>query len=392
MAGVTLQLLAARGRQLLCYDLDTGSPSQRLRAALSMPAAIQYAWPHPSRGILYVGSSDRRSGRDPGAEHHLAAVTIKARTGELGFLGPPVRLPHRPIHLSADRAGRFLLVAYNEPSYIQAYRLGDDGLIGGPAPRDGELDTGCYPHHVQATPTGGLAILVTRGIPAEGAHADVSRQQAPGALKAFAFHDGVLRNAASIALGDGFTFGPRDVAFHPTRPWMFVSLETQNKVVVFEHSADHVSPRPLFITDTLPAGLRGESRQLAGAIWVHPSGRFLYCANRGDAPAGLERAEPVNGLAVFAIDQDTGELRPIQHVSSEGRSPRTFTLDPSGQYLVVANSELHVGGPGDGTEPPNLALFRIGQDGRLTFVRKFEPPGEPAEKLFWVGHLRRRVG
>jgi len=40
----------------------------------------------------------------------------------------------------------------------------------------------------------------------------------------------VLTNAVSIAPNGGQGFGPRHLDFHPTKPWMYVSIETQNKL------------------------------------------------------------------------------------------------------------------------------------------------------------------
>ncbi len=102
----------------------------------------------------------------------------------------------------------------------------------------------------------------------------------PGAIKTFRFNDGVLTNLASIAPGNGLGFGPRHLDFHPRKPWAFVSIERQNKLYVYKLDPETGLARdPLFIKDTLsdPAT---ERRQGAGAIHVHPNGRFVYLTNR----------------------------------------------------------------------------------------------------------------
>jgi len=75
---------------------------------------------------------------------------------------------------------------------------------------------------------------------------------------------------------------------------------------------------------TLPNDFTGTS--YCADVHVSPSGKFLYGSNRGH-----------NSIVVFAIDQPTGKLTPVEHVSTEGNWPRNFTIDPSGGFLLVAN-------------------------------------------------------
>ncbi len=78
------------------------------------------------------------------------------------------------------------------------------------------------------TPDNKLAILVTRGN--EGTP---TKPEDPGALKVFEYKDGVLSNEVSVAPNGGKEFGPRHLDFHPTKPWVYVSIETQNQMMMF---------------------------------------------------------------------------------------------------------------------------------------------------------------
>jgi 6-phosphogluconolactonase len=40
---------------------------------------------------------------------------------------------------------------------------------------------------------------------------------------------------------------------------------------------------------------------------------------------------------VFSVDQNTGFLTPVQHAPTQGKNPRDFSLDPTGEYLFAAN-------------------------------------------------------
>ncbi len=82
----------------------------------------------------------------------------------------------------------------------------------------------------------------------------------------------------------------------------------------------------------------------------------------------------------------TGEPSPIQHVDTRGIHCRTFHIDPSGQVLVAAHiMGLPVKDGGAIREAPAcLSVFRIGGDGKLDFVRKYDVEvGE--RQMFWMG-------
>ena len=97
------------------------------------------------------------------------------------------------------------------------------------------------------------------------------------------------------------------------------------------------------IISALPHDFSGIS--YAAEIMMHPSGKFLYVSNRG-----------YDSIAVFSIEQRTGELNLIQHVSTQGKTPRNFAIDPTGQLLLAANQNSD-----------NVVTFRIDREsGKLT--------------------------
>ena len=89
---------------------------------------------------------------------------------------------------------------------------------------------------------------------------------------------------------------------------------------------------------------------------------------------------------VYAINQSTGEPTPIQHTETQKIHPRTFHIDPGGR-LLVAEHNLPVNvqdGDRVKTVPAGLSVFGIGDDGKLTFVRKYNiDVGD--KTMFWMG-------
>ena len=382
-----VMLYASVGPQLTHYDVDVENATLTPRNSVSLPANVHYAWPHASREYLYVASSNSASGIGGvvGDKHHVTAFRIDPATGALTPHGAPIPLPTRPIHMTSDIPSRHLLVAFSNPSGVRVYRVNSDATPGAEVPQNEAIDPGIYGHQVRVGLDNRLAILVTRGHDAAA-----GKPEEPGALKVFRYQDGQLTQEISIAPGGGYGFGPRHLDFHPTKPWVYVSLERQNRLDMFAISGDRLSPEPVFSKGTLaePGNIRG--RQVAGTIHVHPNGRFVYVANRASSTVG-EGAERVfaggeNTLAVFAIDPATGEPNPIQHVDTRGIHCRTFHIDPSGRLLIAAHiMGLPVREGGDTRIiPACLSVFRIGTDGRLDFVRKYDVDvGD--QQMFWMG-------
>ena len=219
-------LYANVGADLTHYDVDVAGAELIKRETVTLPAGVQYAWPHVSRRYLYVATSSSAPGYGTqGTDHHVTALAIDPSTGALTPHGAPIRLPTRPIHVSTDIPSENILVAFNNPSAVRVYRVNKDFTPGEEVKQPGPIDAGIFAHQARVTPDNRLAILVTRGN--EGTSA---KAEDPGALKVFDYKDGVLTNEVSIAPNGGKEFGPRHLDFHPTKPWMYVSIETQNKM------------------------------------------------------------------------------------------------------------------------------------------------------------------
>jgi 6-phosphogluconolactonase len=382
---IKASLYASVGPELTQYDMDVDAAALTRRGTVRLPAFVQYVWPHASRRHLYVATSDSASGMGKtGNTHHVTAFGIDPDTGALSPHGEPIRLPARPIHLATDIPSNHILVAFSNPSAIRVYRISTDATPGEEVAQPGPIDPGIFAHQVRATPDNRQVILVTRGHDAAG-----GKPEEPGALKVFDFRDGVLSNEVSVAPGGGYNFGPRHLDFHPTKPWVYVSLERQNQLDMFELNNGALSATPRFRKEAL-AEPTTRHRQLVGTVHVHPNGRTVYVANRSSETIAFAEqrvfAGGENSLAVYAIDPSSGEPSLIQHVDTHGIHPRTFHIDPSGRLVVVA----HILGlrirDGDTIRdvPARLSLFRIGGDGKLEFTHSYDVD-LGGRTMWWMG-------
>ena len=118
--------------------------------------------------------------------------------------------------------------------------------------------------------------------------------------------------------------GPRHLAFLPGGNRVYLAEEMKGEVTGYAfskgllHVIDRVSTHP----DTLkpPYG--------TADIHASPDGKFLYVSNRANE----------NNIAIFSIST-TGKLKLVGYEPARGKTPRNFTIDPTGNFLLVANQD-----------------------------------------------------
>lgn len=117
--------------------------------------------------------------------------------------------------------------------------------------------------------------------------------------------------------------GPRHFDFHPNGKFVYLMEEMSGKVTTFDYKKG-----VLKAIQSISAIQPGYTGPIGSAdIHVSPDGKFVYASNRGES----------NDIAIFSIDQKTGKLAVVGHQSTLGKGPRNFNLDPTGNFVVVAN-------------------------------------------------------
>ena len=365
-----------------------GNTLTREPRPLILPAQVQEAWQHPSGKYFYVASSDARTSTSPVTHHYLNAFHVGS-SGDLRPFGGAVQLTHRPIFITVDHRGEYLISAYSAPSGISVHRLNPDGSIGDAIEQEASFDVGFYAHAVRVMPSNRAVLLPTRGNePVPGI-----RTEDPGALYLYEFENGQLAGKQAVAPNRGLAYRVRHADFHPSGRWVYVDLETQNLLHTYSIRADGtLSEEPLFVSTTLASPSTSRGGQTTSSIRMHPTnGRTLYVANRGRGTQVFQGERVANGdhentIAVFSIDPQTGEPTLIQTIDTHSIAVRTMALSPDGRTLIVASTS-----PGRilthgrlETVPAALTLYDIEEDGRLTFKSKLDVETR-GETMFWCG-------
>lgn len=158
-------------------------------------------------------------------------------------------------------------------------------------------------------------------------------------LLRFPVGDGVSLSAPEVAWQAPPGWGPRHLRFHPVNPLALLVSELASTLTLFDATSHPFKVHTQL--STLPPGYSGES--LGGHVEFNRAGDRVYVTNRGH-----------DSIAVLALDYDAATLEPIQHIASEGASPRFFLLLEDVGRLILVNEEAG-----------NLAAFAIKEDGRL---------------------------
>ena len=237
---------------------------------------------------------------------------FRLREGNLEFLNSVSSGGTFPCHLLATE--NWLAVANYSSGSVATFALDTNGTIGnrvdfaqhqggGPNP---QRQTGPKAHQTFLTTSGDLLV------PDLGN--DRLYKYRPDATGTFSQDPKITQLSAGV--------GPRHVDQHPNLPVLYVINELANTINVIRWE-NNVQARIQQSVSTLPADF--DSISHTAEIAVAPDGRHVYGSNRG-----------ADTIVTFSVD-DAGNLLVPGHVPTLGKHPRHFSIDPSDNWLLIAN-------------------------------------------------------
>jgi 6-phosphogluconolactonase len=124
-----------------------------------------------------------------------------------------------------------------------------------------------------------------------------------------------------IKLNDGA--GPRHFTFNKNESRLYVLNELLATITVYDKKDNNMQQTQYISLN------EKDFNGTNGAADIHFSndGKFLYATNRGS----------VNEIVLFKVNKSNGELTRIRNQSTLGKTPRNFMIDPSDNFLLVAN-------------------------------------------------------
>ncbi|WP_225333824.1 lactonase family protein [Halomicrobium urmianum] len=268
---------------------------------------------HPNRDYLYAVNEV-----DEGA---VTAMEI-GEDGDLTSLNQIVTGGGAdPCHCTADATGQYLLAAHYTGGAVAMLPIEDDGAVGEPTAvveHEGESvhperQNGPHPHSIQPGPDNEYAYAPDLGTDRVYVY-ELDLESG----------DLVPADQPSVELPDGA--GPRHLDFHPNGRHAYLINELDSTITTLDRDPDTGALTVVDAVSTLPADYDGEN--ITADVHVHPSGEFVYGSNRGH-----------DSVAAFAVDEDSGELEPVDRVSTRGEWPRNFAITPDGAHLLAENAD-----------------------------------------------------
>jgi 6-phosphogluconolactonase len=344
--------IGSYGEAILGARLDSRTGRLTLQGPLVPVVDPTWLAVDPDRPILYSVSETGNDGKNQGG---VLSLKIAPDTGALTAINKVPSGGGGATYLSYDRRVHSVFVGNFGGGQVAAIPVNQDGSL---APASSVVtDQGRGPDPKQDMPHAHGAVLDPGGhfvlVPDMGAdRIFVYRYDA--ATGKLAPHD-----PAFEATPPGT--GPRHLIFSPDGRFVYAVIELSGEVRSFRWDGRAGRLEPLQTVALDPPDFKGV--RSAAELRMAPDGRFLYAASRAR-----------DALLVYAVDRLNGKLTLKQDTPCGGKTPRSFAIDPSGHWLIVAHENSG-----------SIGLFKIDPaSGMLTgFGAPVKVPFKPVAFAFY---------
>ena len=315
----------SKGIYVYKFNSSTGDLEQVNTAQTSNPTFLDIS---PNQKFVYAVEEPSDSTKST-VIGNIAAFTFNKKDGSLSLINKQSSGGKHPAYVAVDKTGKWVATANYSSGQFTLLPVKKDGSLGaaiqtmqdtGSGPVKGRQD-GPHAHSTTFSPDNKYIFVADLGI---------------DKLMIYNFNDasGMLKPASSPFFKTGPGTGPRHFAFHPTKNFAYLIEELSGNVSAFKYKDGKLDE--IQNISAHPAGYKG----IIGSADIHvsPDGKFLYCSNRGES----------NTIAIYKIDQKTGLLTLVGHQSTMGETPRNFSIDPTGNFLLAANQQSD-----------NIVVFKI---------------------------------
>jgi 6-phosphogluconolactonase len=341
----------ARGQGISVYEvnLNTGALTfVRVVPAGNNPSFLAI---DPHGRYLFNGNEiGNYEGRQSGS---VTSFAIDASTGNLTEINRQPTEGRNPAHVSVDPTGRFVFAANYSgtttmTNHLAVIPIGADGRLMPPTQivtHEGRRGPNAarqeapHAHQIIVDPTGFWALANDLGLD-----------------QTFIYF--IERSAGFLALNEHpiqapAGGGPRHSAFHPNGKYLFVLNELNSTLSSHVWDAERGATQLIRNLSTLPSWYKGINT--TAQVVVSPDGKFVYASNRGH-----------DSIAIFSIDQATGDIAYVGEQWTFGETPRNFNISPGGDFMYVAHQNTD-----------NIVTFRIDKaSGKLDFTGQMLTSGQ----------------
>jgi 6-phosphogluconolactonase len=268
----------------------------------------------PNKKYVYVNNqfdNDFKGGA-------VSSYSFDNKTGQLSLVNQQPTEGDDPCYLAIDKTGKWLAVA-NYQGSIAIFPVSDNGTIEKPRLTQhtgSSIDTArqksAHPHNVYFSPDNKFLYSADLGM-------DKTK------IYHFNEKDGSIASTKQDFVKVTAGSGPRHFIVDSKNKFTYLICELNGNVQVCKKQGEKlIEIQNISISkDSL------KMPQASADIHLSPDGKFLYCSNRGE----------LNTITIFSVNKKTGKLTLIENVSTKGIRPRNFCIDPTGNFLLVANQK-----------------------------------------------------
>ena len=289
------------------YNFDTNTGDFVFKNATEKVINPSYLALSKNQKVLY-------SVNENGTESTISSFGLDGTTGQLTSLNQQKALGADPCYIINDDLN--VIVANYSGGNIAVFRKNADGSLTEAKQLMQHKGKGIHPrqesahvHMVYFSPDKKYVLSTDLGTDS----VDIYKYHPDAA-------NDVLQWESSIPVQSGS--GPRHLTFSKDGKKVYVLQELNGAISVFDFANDKLN----IIQETTILAKDFKGNFTGADIHISPDGKFLYASNRGEA----------NTISVFKILKN-GQLHPLSVVSSLGKGPRNFVIDPTGKFLLVAH-------------------------------------------------------
>ena len=310
---------SAKSEGIYVYKFNNtdGSAKEVSHIKTSNPSYLTIS---PNEKFVYTVHEIANNGK--GGE--VAAFAFNKHNGTLTYINQQLTGGDHPCYVEIDKTGKWVIVANYSSGNFSVLPVNADGSLGVATTIVQDTGSGKIPgrqkgphaHCVKLSPDNHWLFISDLGIDKIMIYAfDATSGKITPAKKPFASSDPGS--------------GPRHFTFSPNNKYGYLVEEISGTVVAYKYNNSSGTLSRMQRISTLPAG----DTELIGSADIHvsPDGKFLYASNRGKGNS--------NTIAIFKINPATGILTAVGHQYTMGKIPRNFNLDPTANFLLVANQD-----------------------------------------------------
>lgn len=287
-----------------CFEFNSATGDLKQLSTSDCGKNPTYLAVHPSRKFMYAANEIV-----PGK---ITSFSIDPKDGKLTQLNEASAGGGGPCHILVHPDGKWVFTGNYGSGHIGIAPINADGTVGTPL----EPILGGKNAHQIALDSSGKFLFV----PFLGSN-HVNQylfDEATGKL---------TPNAVPFAEASVEKAEPRHMAIHPSAKYGYVINERNCTVDRFDYDkTTGVLSHPKTIP-TQPEGTDMKGKSTAHIV-ISPDGKFVYGSNRGH-----------DSIVIYSVDAATGNLTFVAHENGGGeiKTPRDFSLDPTGKFAIVAS-------------------------------------------------------